>query len=353
MGVSLKDVAARAGVSFKTVSNVVNGNAVVAPATKARVEAAIAELRYRPNMSARNLRGGRTGLVALAIPEIDAPYFAELARELIAAAQPKGWTILVEGTGGIREQEVAVLTGIRPQLVDGVILSPSSLNPEDLPGRRDDIPLVLLGERLSDGLADHVAIDNIAAARQATSHLLARGRRRVAFIGAQPGPTGASGVSRLRLEGFRAALSDASIEAHDEWIAPVEVYRRDDGARALRDLLRLDDRPDAVFCGNDLLALGALRVALEEGLGVPEDLAIIGIDDIEDGRWSTPTLSTVAPDKRQIATTAVELLAERMQPGADLAPRERTARFTLRARESTVGRSAGSVSATGGQGAPP
>jgi DNA-binding LacI/PurR family transcriptional regulator len=332
---SLKHVAALAGVSVKTVSNVVNGYAHVTERTRVRVQQAIAELNYRPNLAARQLRQGRSDVIALALPALDLPYFAELARSVIRCAEVRGWTVLIDQTDGLVEREQLVLDGIRGRLIDGLIFSPIALGAADLERRRDTTPLVLLGERVFDGPADHVAIDNIAAARAATAHLIGLGRRRIAAIGDQPLPT--SQTAHLRLRGFREALAEAGLPAPPEWTAAVDHYHRGDGAAAMRRLLELPDPPDAVFCFNDLLALGALREAYDQDVRVPEDLAVVGWDDIEDGRYSTPTLTTVSPDKQQIASVAVDFLAARL--GADSGPpHEVTAPFTLAVRESTAGR---------------
>ncbi|GII76799.1 LacI family transcriptional regulator [Sphaerisporangium rufum] len=335
--VVLKDVAALAGVSVKTVSNVVNGYVHVTPATRARVEAAIRELNYRPNLSARNLRQGRSGVIALAVPELDIPYFAELARLVVAAAEERSLTVLVDQTGGDRAREQLVAEGIRAHLIDGLIFSPLALTGEDLAARTDDTPMVLLGERIHHGPADHVVVRNVEAAREATLHLARLGRRRVAAIGAQDHP--AAGTARLRLAGYREALAAAGLPADDGLVAPVAAYHRADGARAMARLLDRADPPDAVFCFNDLLALGALRTLLERGVDVPGDIAVAGFDDIEDGRYATPTLTTVAPDKEQLARRAVELLAERMA-GAAPAAREIHVPHRLVVRESTAGRPA-------------
>ncbi|WP_416902285.1 LacI family DNA-binding transcriptional regulator [Micromonospora echinospora] len=331
----LKDVAEKAGVSVKTVSNVVNGYQHVRPATRARVEQAIAELNYRPNLSARNLRKGRTGVIALAVPELDIPYFAELARHVVVAAAEQGWTVLIDQTGGSREQERVAASGIGDHLIDGLIFSPLALTAEDLTGL-DGTPMVLLGERVDHGPADHVMIDNVAAARQITAHLAGLGRRRIAAIGAQRTAEGAS--ARLRLAGYRAALTDAGIGYDERLVAPAPVWHRADGAAAMRDLLASGARPDAVFCFNDTLALGALRVLHEYGLRAPEDVAVAGFDDIEDGRFSIPTLSTIAPDKERIGRLAVELLVGRISGDRDAPPRTLTAPYRLELRESTLGR---------------
>ena len=340
--VRLQDVADRAGVSVKTVSNVVNDYQHVAPETRARVQAVIDETGYRPNLSARQLRTGRTGVIALALPELDNPYFAELTQFVVQAADERGWTVLVDQTDGRREREQDVSAGFRHHLIDGLILSPVALDEHDLAGRSPtDTPLVLLGEKLTAGPADHVAIDNVAAARTATAHLVAQGRVHVAAIGDQPNSSQESGVAHLRRRGWEEALSSAGLPVGAEQVVEVPTYRRAAGAAAMADLLDRDHPVDAVFCFNDTLALGALRVLAERGRRVPEDVAVIGLDDVDDGRYTLPSLSTIAPDKEFIARTAVTMLAERLEEGGpDIVPRDIRAPFELVVRESTGGRPA-------------
>lgn len=337
--VRLQDVANRAGVSVKTVSNVVNGYVHVAADTRARVQAVLDETNYRPNLSARQLRTGRTGVIALALPELDNPYFAELTRFVVQAAEDRGWTVLVDQTDGLRSREQAVSTGFRHHLIDGLILSPVALDEHDLAGRSpEDTPLVLLGEKLSAGPADHVAIDNVAAARTATAHLASQGRRRVAAIGDQPNSSQESGVAHLRRRGWEEALEAAGLPVIPELVVQVPSYRRSAGSAAMAMLLERDPPPDAVFCFNDTLALGALRALADRGRRVPEDVAVIGLDDVDDARFAVPSLSTVAPDKEFIASTAVSMLAERLaEGGQDIAPRDVRAPFELVVRESTAG----------------
>jgi DNA-binding LacI/PurR family transcriptional regulator len=333
----LKDVAVRAGVSVKTVSNVVNDYPHVRPTTRAKVQEAIAELGYRPNMTARNLRRGRSGVIALAVPELDAPYFAELAHHVVRAAMEQGWTVLVDETGQIedralRDRERSAAAGIRGQLIDGVILNPLALSETDL-ARYGSVPLVLLGERLGSHVADHVAIDNRAAAEVATRHLLEIGRRRIGVIGTQPPPYGHS--ARQRLQGYRAALRSAKIRYDSSLVIRALNWRRADGRVGMCRLLELSSPPDAVFCLNDSLALGAIRCLSDAGVRVPEDIAVVGFDDIEEGRYSVPTLTTVAPDKAAIAAEAVAHLARRLSDGPASSPEEVLVDFTLEVREST------------------
>lgn len=341
MRTRLKDVAERAGVSVKTVSNVVNGYVHVTPHTRARVEAALAELNYRPNLAARNLRTGRTGVIALAVPELDLPYFAELARHVIAEAERRGHTVLIDQHEGSRDRERVVAAGIRAELIDGLIFSPLTLTAADLAERADQTPLVLLGERMDvanhphsgQPQADHVVIDNIAAARQATAHLLGLGRRRIAAIGAQRGTKGAT--ARLRLRGYRDALRAAHIPHDERLVAETDEYHRADGAAAMARILDAGAPPDAVFCFNDPLALGAMRTLADRRIRIPDDIAVIGFDDIEDGRYSVPTLSTISPDKAEIAARAVDMLSRRLA-GDTTPPQEHFAGYQLLVRESSA-----------------
>jgi DNA-binding LacI/PurR family transcriptional regulator len=328
---SMKDVAARAGVSVKTVSNVING-AQVGPATRERVERAIADLGYRPNISARNLRRGRTGILALALSEIDVPYFAELARLIVDVAEVHGYTILIDQTGGDPARERFVLDGMGARLVDGIIFSPVAIDVPDIARRADTTPLVLLGERVSAGPADHVVVDNVAASRTATQHLAALGRRRIAAIGAQP----TQGTARLREDGYRAALKQADLPVDEALIVPARHYHRRDGAEAAAYLTELDEPPDAVFCFNDTLALGAMRMLYDRGYRVPQDVAVVGFDDIDDGRYSVPSLTTISPDKAGIARSAIRLLLDRIAT-VETPPREVTVSHELRVRESSAG----------------
>ena len=321
MSASLRQVAERAGVSIRTVSNVVSGFALVAPETRARVQQAIDELQYRPNAAARHLRGGRSGLVALAIPEIASPYFGELAGLLVQEAEKRSWMLLVQQTDGDAASERRLLDGVRGQVVDGLVMSPWALSPQQLRRAPGGVPVVLLGEQDADGLLDHVAVDSVAAARDATQHLIGLGRRNIAAIGLQPHLE--NGTAARRLEGYRAALRSAGLPVNPALELPVERLHRADGAAAMRALLETGRPVDAIFCFSDQLALGAMQVALREGLTIPGDLAVVGFDDIEDGRYATPSLTTIAPDKAAIAREALACLSDRLDTGPSESPARR------------------------------
>jgi DNA-binding LacI/PurR family transcriptional regulator len=308
--VRLRDVAAHAGVSVRTVSNVVNDFQYVAPATRARVQASIDELGYRPNVAARNLRRGRTGLLALVVPEIDSPYFSELAARTVRIAEADGWTVLIDQTDGDPARERSLLRGERSQLVDGVIFSPLSMSAVELATRPDATPIVLLGEHAGAPPVDHVVIDNVTAAADAVAHLIARGRSRIAAIGVPP--MLANETARQRQLGYRRALAAAGIAQQTELELAVTSLHRAEGHSAMTALLESGAHPDAAFCFSDELALGALRAVVDAGLRVPEDIALVGFDDVEDGRFAVPRLTTVAPDKEGIARLALQSLRDRL-----------------------------------------
>ncbi|OLO29542.1 LacI family transcriptional regulator [Streptomyces sp. MNU77] len=323
MSSRLKDVAARAGVSVRTVSNVVSGSAPVAAETRRRVQEAIDELGYHPNLAARSLRAGRTGIIGLAIPELHSPYFGELAGLLVDEARRRSWTVLIEQTHGDADAERRLLTPGGGRVVDGLIISPWALDPAELAALEPAVPLVLLGERDPNGSADRVAVDNVAAAAEATSHLINLGRRRIAAIGTQPHLH--NGTARLRTEGYRRALDRAGMPRSPDMQRPVRTLHREDGARAMAELLDSPAKPDAVFAFSDELALGAVHTAHQRGLRVPEDIAVVGFDDIEDGRYGNPPLTTVSPDKQQIAERALQCLADRIySPDNTVPPQELT-----------------------------
>jgi len=335
MVATLHDVAQIAGVSIKTVSNVINDHPHIRPATKQRVLDAIAELDYHPNLSARSLRSGRTGMIGLALPELSLSYFAELADAVIRSAERHGVTVLIEQTGGDRDREIGLLSSPRRQLTDGLIFSPLGLGNDDADFLKVGYPLVLLGERVFNGPTDHVTMRNVDAARAATEHLIRQGRRRIAVVGAHDGEV--IGSAGLRLRGYREALDAAGIPFDPALLGFTNLWHRSNGATAMRELLASGVQFDAVFGLNDTLTLGAMRVLQEAGLHIPEDVATIGFDDLDEAQYSLPTLSTIDPGREEIAETAVRILIERINATDPASPpREILADFRVIERESTA-----------------
>lgn len=334
MAATQADVAALAGVARRTVSNVVNDFPYVSEDVRRRVKAAIEELGYQPNRNARSLRIGRTDTIGVALPELDVGYFAELGRLLVEVAEEFGYTVLISQTLGTKDREVHTLERFHSQQVAGVIFSAISIDADDLVGRPDDVPVVVLGEHLLESSLDRVTIDNVVATRAAVRHLIDIGRRRIAFIGLNR-YGGGSATRDLRLRGYAAALSSAGLKRDKSMEARVTGYHQADGFEATERLLAEGAEFDGLFCANDLLALGAIRALVDHGLRVPADVAVAGFDDLDEARFSVPRLTTVSPDKQRIARAAISLLAARIEGSAPPDPFP-TDGFTLRVRDSTV-----------------
>ncbi|WP_456823512.1 LacI family DNA-binding transcriptional regulator [Cellulomonas sp. P5_E12] len=314
MRATVKDVAARAGVSPKTVSNVINGVVFVRPETRERVERALAELDYVPNLGARGLRNGRYGLIALALPDLSTAYSAELAHHFVEEGHARGWSVQIEETAAEPERERELLSRARSHLVEGLVLNPVSLEVSAVSVLAGPLPpTVLIGEVVQDR-ADHVGVDSVRAAQDMTEHLLASGRRRIAVVGS-PGPI-ETAAARQRTEGYRLALAAAEVAADPSLEISTATWTTDEAVVATRAFLAEHDIPDAFFAFTDSMAFGVLSVLWERGLQVPRDVAVAGFDDIVGSRYAVPPLTTVAFDLRAYATTALDLLGDRIDdPG--------------------------------------
>lgn len=332
MPVTMRDVATRAGVSVKTVSNVLNGYRYLRPETRERVEAAIAELGYRMNMSARHLRQGRTGMIGLAIPELSLAYWGEFADMVIAAAARHGMRVLIELTGAEREGALTALDSQQRRITDGLLFSPLGLEPDEAHLLDVDFPLVLLGERIFDAPVDHVTMANVEAARAATLHLAQQGCRRIATLGARAAE--GMGSATLRYRGYLEGLAEAGLEHDPALVVEADPWTRSTGAEAMEALLDSGAPVDGVFCMNDAVAFGALHVLHSRKIRVPQEIAVIGFDDVDDAAFYEPPLSSIAPGQAQIAQEAVRLLVERIE-GSGAAPRLVVADYEIHARAST------------------
>ncbi|AWB87636.1 LacI family DNA-binding transcriptional regulator [Mycetocola zhujimingii] len=338
---TIRDVARVAGVSAKTVSNVINDHPHVRTEVRDRVRSAIIEVGYRPNLSARGLRSGRTGVIGLAVPALRENYFAELADAVIRAAEKRRLSVLVGQTNGDRLKELDVVKGTLLQGTDGVLLSPVRLGQRDVDALNVPLPLVLLGERIFGGPTDHVTMHNVSSARAAVEHLIARGRTRIALIGAPQQADSKQGgqepsSASLRLHGYRQALEAAGVPEAPELICATGPWGREAGAAAVRRLIAERVPFDAVFALNDTLGLGALRALGEAGTRVPDEVAVIGFDNIDETRFSVPSLSSVDPGRESIAEMAVEMLVERIrETGERRPPRLAKPDFHIVTRESS------------------
>ena len=272
----MHDVANLAGVSIKTVSNVINDYPYLRAETRQRVLDAIETLGYHPNLSARGLRSGRTGVISLIIPDLRNAYFAELADEVMRAADAKRLSVIIEQSNGDRERELSLLSGPRTSMIDGILYSVLGLEEDDA-HLLDNIetPMVLLGERIFHGPTDHVTMRNTEATQAATAHLISLGKRRIVAFGAHPGEV--IGSAGLRLDGYRQALKDAGIPYDESLIAEVGGWYRLEGAQAMHKLIASGVKFDGVVAFSDVIALGAMRVMQEAGIRIPEDVVVLSL----------------------------------------------------------------------------
>jgi DNA-binding LacI/PurR family transcriptional regulator len=308
--VTLQDVADHAGVSMKTVSNVVNDYQHISAPMRERVQSAIDELGYRPNRSGRSLATGRSSMIGLAIPDLRRPYFAELAHVFARVAKVRGYGLLLIETGGTAEGERAVLDDREAGFVDGLVIHPQSLTAAELDAVRGGASIVFLGEDPQPAGSDQVAVDNVAGARAAVAHLVAMGRSRIGFLGHEREDV--SRTSALRLEGYRLGLADAGLPYDAALLVPRGAGDALGAEEALTGALDGGLEVDALLCREDLAAIGALRALGRRGIAVPDDVAVVGWDAIELGASVVPSLTSVAPDTRELAERTLDLLLQRL-----------------------------------------
>ncbi len=325
----MSDVAKLAGVSKMTVSHVMNGHRHVRPETRAKVEAAMAELDYRPNSTARALRRGRTGVVGVAVSNLHMPYSAELARSVMEGLGQHGYRVAVEETRGRPEGETEAWFR-SPLLYDGLIISLSALHhvpPGTLP---TGYPVVVLGESMEDLSVDHVGMANEAGLMLATRHLLELGRRRIALVGGRLGE--GTGMVGNRTRGYVQALGEARIPVDPELIMPGPATLAG-GAEAAVRLAEVG--ADGAVCITDTTALGLARGLADLGLRVPQEIPVVGFDDIEAASYAVPSLTTIRPNRQELVETAVAMLIERIS-GFDGPGRLHVVGCELVRRESTA-----------------
>lgn len=308
---TMQDVAAHAGVSVMTVSNVVNGHPRVRASTRERVLASIDELGYHVNTTARSLRQGRTGVVGLAIPEIDRPYFGLLASLLIDRAAERGFELVVEQTAASRDREIDAISRSRLRSYDGLILHSSALHDHDAQLLRGAFPIVVLGERAYSGDIDHVVMANAHGAELATAHLIERGCRRIAMIGGRLADADDIDVASTRTAGYRAALENAGLTLDPALVREAPYTFEHGRAAAAAAVDELGD-VDGFVCATDLVAVGVVRGLHDRGLEVPRDALVVGFDDVPLTAFTVPSLTTIAPDHEAMAAAAIALLADRI-----------------------------------------
>jgi LacI family transcriptional regulator len=332
MTATIRDVARAAGVSVATVSRVFNASGPVKEETQRRIREVALALRYAPNGAARSLTTNRTSTLGVLLPDLYGEFFSEVIRGVDQTAQENGYHILVSSSHNVPSEIAAALTAMRGR-VDGVVIMSPAIDAatlaENLPGT---LPVVLLNCAVGGTGFDALGIDNYGGAHAMVRHLVASGRRRIAMICGAAGNADAE----ARLRGYRAAMRDAGIEARAEWEVAGDFLERS-GFVAAKRLLELTPRPDAIFAGNDSMAIGAMSALQAAGVKVPDDMAVAGFDDIPISRYMSPPLTTVRIDIAGLGARAVRTLVHAVSSKNEHERRQETLPAELVVRGTTAG----------------
>jgi LacI family transcriptional regulator len=328
---TIKDVAALAGISYTTVSHVLNKSRPVSDQVRLKVEAAIMQLDYVPSAVARSLKAKSTSTIGLLIPNGVNPYFAELARGIEDYCERNGFCVILCNSDDNPEKQRSYLRVLLEKRVDGLIVSSVGGAPDadnSLAGVRT--PMVVVDRELTGIQADLVRIDHELGGYLATRHLLELGHRHIACIS---GPSHTS-VAQLRLQGYQRAMAQVAIDVKAHWVV-VSDYTSPGGYDAAVTLLG-DDPPTAIFAGNDMIGIGVLRAAAERHIRVPEDLSVVGFDDIQMSRYVYPALTTVGQSIVELGESAAEMLLRRITGPFEGAVEQRVVTPSIVVRESTA-----------------
>jgi LacI family transcriptional regulator len=313
MRVRLKDIARDLDVSLITVSKALRGVDDISEETRQRVLKRMAELNYRPNMMARGLASGKTFIIGLVVPDLLHPFFAEFAKSLNGVLRPNNYGLILtssEEDPGIEQQEIKTVLA---RGIDALLIASCQPTLQGFFGLEDQrTPLILIDRDFPRLRANFVGTDDYAAGLIATKHLLSTGKRRVAHIA---GPDLAPGEDRLR--GYKDALREYGVAARQQYVisnARVEELGEDVGYQGMRRLLQCKLRPDAVFCYNDLTAIGAIHATMEAGLSIPEDVAFVGCGNVRYSDYLRVPLSSIDQSTamlgEQAGRLAMELIAD-------------------------------------------
>jgi LacI family transcriptional regulator len=327
----MQDVAERAGVSVTTVSHVINETRPVSDDLRQRVLAAMGELGYQPNALARSLRRKKTQTLGMIVPDSANPFFAEVARGIEDASFEQGYSVILCNSESDLAKELLYTNVLVEKQVDGILFVAAGVSTEHiltLQARR--MPLVIVDRDIPGVAVDSVLTDNARGGWLAVRHLVDLGHRRIGCIA---GPSDLT-PSAERVTGYRQALQEGDIPVNETLIVKGD-FQYESGYRAARQLLAMDDPPTAIFACNDLMAVGAIRAALELGRQVPTSLSVVGFDDVRLASFTNPPLTTITQPKYEMGTLAATMLLERMRD-RDMPPRRQLLDISLMIRQSTA-----------------
>ncbi|MFV9568200.1 LacI family DNA-binding transcriptional regulator [Thermoanaerobacter mathranii] len=327
---NIREVAKRAGVSVATVSRVLNGSDSVSEETKERVLKAIKELNYHPNLLGRNLRRAETRMILALMPNVSNPFYARVVKGIEDVAHKNGYNVMLCNTDSDINREKAYLELLKNRLADGVIFMAPVMSKEELTLIGQNYPVIQCCEYIEGAGVSYVSIDNFSAAYKAVRHLIGLGHKRIGMISCENELVS----TKQREAGYRKALEDSGLE-FDEKLMKYGDYSFKSGVRAAKQLLAMEERPTAIFAISDIMAIGAIRAIKEEGLKVPEDIAVVGFDDISFASMYDPMLTTISQPKYDLGCVAMELLIKHIS-GKLEEPQRIFLEHELIIRESTV-----------------
>lgn len=305
---TIKDVAKRAGVSFTTVSHVLNGTRKVSEAARQRVEKAVAELGYVPSAIARALKSNQTRILGVLVPNITNPFFSELTRGIEDCCRQTDYAVFLCNCDDDVQRQSRYLQTLLERRVDGLLLAAAAGEAQALAMNLEsaNVPAVVVDRMLPGLTADLVRVDNDAGARLAVEHLLSLGHRRIACLSGPP----EFEVSRARINGWRAMLARAGVREEPGWLLEGD-FTSASGHALGRELIS-QGQVTAIFASNDLMAAGVLRAAAELGVAVPQQLSVVGFDGIDLGSYLSPPLTTAGFPIRELGERAAMVLLERI-----------------------------------------
>lgn len=306
---NIRDIAKLAGVSTATVSRTLATPAIVMPETRAKVEAAVRKLDYKPNALASSLRRRRTENIVVVVPDIHNPFFSGVVQGIEHVAHGHGHKVLLGESQNSQQRLDTYAEMLDSKEADGLILLgallPTGIANAVAAGEAPHVPIVMACEYFVGLQAPNVRIDNAAAAAAATEHLLQLGHRRIAMI---TGPSG-NPLVKDRIKGYRAQMAKAELAVPADYVARGD-FTVESGHHAMKKLLALSHKPTAVFCANDEMAMGAIRAVKDSGRRVPQDLSVVGFDDIRFAEYVDPPLTTIRQPQREIGETAMRLILD-------------------------------------------
>lgn len=311
VAVTIKDVARKAGVAHTTVSRALRGNPLISPETTERIRQIAAEMGYQPSAAARSLKTNRSQALGVLVNSIDDPFFSEILQGIDDIAQQSGYSMFIAASQRDPQRERLIVRTMREHRVDGVIICSTPFSPEQSQQLRSyDIPIVVINNQSSEDYRYSIYHDDLDGSRQVTRHLIELEHQRIAYLGY----TRSGRTNLKRLTGYREQMQAAGLTVHNGYEFEAEASNPQDGLACVRRFLSLPQPPTALFCYNDMLAIGVLRGLQEAGLHVPADFSVAGFDNITISAYTNPPLTTFDQPKRAIGEQAASLVLRLLNP---------------------------------------